>query len=137
MANSGFNITIQMNSDKQIQNRLKINDDGAAVEFLRDDVYRLYEPYVPRDSGDIYRNVQYPNKKTIKHIAPYSHYQYVGILYLSKSGSSWAKLGEKKFQTSTKMKYSRGGPEWDKRMMADRGNEVCQDLENFIKNGGK
>ena len=29
------------------------------------------------------------------------------------------------------------GPQWDKRMMNDRGQEVCKDVENFIRRGGK
>jgi len=29
------------------------------------------------------------------------------------------------------------GKEWDKRMMNDRGKEVCKDVEEFIKKGGK
>jgi hypothetical protein len=38
------------------------------------------------------------------------------------------------------MKYQgapKRGPEWDKRMINDRGKEVCKDVENFIKSGGK
>lgn len=31
----------------------------------------------------------------------------------------------------------KSGPEWDKRMMNDRRKEVCRDVENFIKSGGK
>lgn len=135
--NSGFNVIVKMNSEKQIQNRLQINDEGRAVEFLRDDVYRLYQPYVPREHGDLYCLVSFPNKRTIRHNSPYSHYHYKGILYLAKNGSSWAKKGEKKYPTGTKLKYSIGGPEWDKRMMNNRRSEVEKDLENFIKNGGK
>jgi hypothetical protein len=134
---SGFNIVVSMNSEKQIQDRLQINDDGEAVKFLRDDVYRLYQPYVPRDNGGLYRLVSYPNNHTIRHNSPYSHYQYKGILYLTKSGSSWAKKGEKKFSTKINLKHSVGGPEWDVRMMTNRRSEVEKDLENFIKNGGK
>lgn len=134
---SGFNIVVSMNSEKEIQERLHIEDDGKAVEFLRDDVYRLYQPYVPREDGNLYRLVSYPNKHTIRHNSPYSHYHYKGILYLAKSGSSWAKKGEKKYPTGTKLKYKIGGPEWDKRMMANQKSEVEKDLENFIKNGGK
>ena len=65
MSSSGYKVIIKMNSDKQIQKRLGIQDDGEAVMFLRDDVYRLYEPYVPRDVGGLYRQVSYPNNHTI------------------------------------------------------------------------
>ena len=39
---SGYSVKVQMNNEKQIEKRLNIQDDGPAVRFLRDDVYRLY-----------------------------------------------------------------------------------------------
>lgn len=131
---------IKINSAGQIEKRLGINSGGKAEFFLRDIVYRLYEPYVPRDNGDLYRQVTFPNSHSIKHISPYSHYHYKGNLMLAKNGSCWAKKGEKKHYTNKSLNYQgapKRGPEWDKRMMNDRGKEVCKDVENFIKNGGK
>lgn len=133
----GFKVKVEMKASKEIEKRLGIDENGSATEFLRGDVYRLYEPYVPKNNGDLYRQVTFPNKRTIKHISTYSHYHYKGILYLAKSGSSWAKKGEKKYKTNRKMHYVHGGPEWDKRMMNDRRKDVEKDLENFIKKGGK
>lgn len=58
---------------------------------------------------------------------------------LSKSGSSWAKKGEKKFLTNKDLKYhtSGTGPKWDRLMVQRRGKELERDLQNFIKRGGK
>lgn len=133
---SGYSVKVQMNNEKQIEKRLNIQDDGPAVRFLRDDVYRLYEPYVPRADGNLYRQVGYPNNHTIKHNAPYSHYHYKG----KKAKGPSRPKGIKRTISNEDMKYQgapKRGPELEKRMMNDRGKEVERDLENFIKNGGK
>lgn len=106
------------------------------TEFLRDDIYRLYEPYVPRNNGDLYRKVTFPNKYSIKHAGPYAHYHYKGKKAI---GASKPK-GVKRTISNQDMKYQgapKRGPEWDKRMMNDRRKEICRDVEKFIKNGGK
>ncbi len=84
----------------------------------------------------MYRQVTYPNNHSIKHIAPYSHYHYKGKKAI---GASKPK-GVRRKISNDDMKYQgapKRGPEWDKRMMNDRGKEVCKDVENFIKRGGK
>ena len=40
---------------------------------------------------------------------PYAHYQYVGELYLTADGRSWANSGEKKYPTGTELKYHTPG----------------------------
>lgn len=133
---SGYKVTVSMNSTQQIERRLGIDEDGRAVEFLRDEVYRLYEPYVPRANGDLYRQVDFPDSHTIKHKKPYSHYHYKG----KKAKGSSRPKGVKRTISNEDMQYQgapKRGPEWDKRMMNDRRKEVEKDLENFIKNGGK
>lgn len=137
---SGFSIKVEVNKPSQIIKDHGLDDNGSVTKFLRDDVYRLYEPYVPRDNGDLYRQVTYPNNHSIKHTVPHAHCMYKGKLMLAKSGSSWAKKGESKHYTGDALKYQgapKRGAEWDKRMMNDRGKEVCKDVENFIKKGGK
>ena len=103
---------------------------------MRDTVYRLYEPYTPRQTGELYRLVTFPNNHSIKHVSPYSHYHYKGKKAL---GASRPK-GIKRTISNEDMKYQgapKRGPEWEKRMMNDRGKEVCKDVENYIKDGGK
>lgn len=91
---------------------------------------------MPREQGDLYRQVTFPNKHSIKHTSPYSHYHYKG----KKAVGASKPKGTKRTISNQDMKYQgapKRGPEWDKRMMNDRGKEVCKDVENFIKNGGK
>lgn len=131
-----LDIKVKMNNTNKIIKDHGLDENGRVTEFLRDDVYRLYEPYVPRENGNLYRQVTFPNSHSIKHISPCSHYHYKGKKAI---GASRPK-GVKRTISNEDMKYQgapKRGPEWEKRMMNDRGKEVCKDVENFIKNGGK
>lgn len=131
-----MDVKINMKNSSQIIKNHGLDENGVVTKFLRDTVYRLYEPYVPRDNGNLYRQVTYPNNHSIKHNVPYAHYHYKG----NKAVGASKPKGVLRSISNQGMKYQgapkRGG-EWDKRMMNDRGKEVCKDVENFIKNGGK
>lgn len=48
--------------------------------------------------------------------------------------------GIKRVISKQSLKYQgspKRGKEWEKRMMNDRKRDVCKDVQNFIKNGGK
>lgn len=115
-----------------------LDKDGKVTKFLRDDLDRLMNSYIPFDTGMLRRNKTYPNNNSIKYISPYAKYLYYGKLMLAKSGSSWAKLGEKKVSTNKELKYhtSGTGPKWDKLMLQRRKNDLVKDVENYIKQGG-
>jgi hypothetical protein len=130
------NAKVHINPTAKILQDKGLDENGDVVRHLRDTVDRYSDPYVPMDSGILKNTKQYPNNYTIKYISPYAHYMYKGELMLSPSGSSWAKLGEKKHYAGKKLNF-RGSPKrganWDRRMMQDRGQEVVQDLQNYIR----
>ena len=138
MSGSGFNIKVKINSTNKILKDHGLEQDGRAIRFLRDEADRLMNPYIPMDNGMLRRNKTYPTNHEIKYITPYAKYQYYGKLMLAKNGSSWAKKGEKKVETSRNLKYhtSGTGPKWDKLMMQRRKNDLIKDVENYIKTGG-
>ena len=142
MSGSGFNIKVKINSTNKILKDHGLEQDGRAIRFLRDEADRLMNPYIPMDNGMLRRNKTYPSNHEIKYISPYASpyakYQYYGKLMLAKNGSSWAKKGEKKVETSRNLKYhtSGTGHKWDKLMMQRRKNDLIKDVENYIKTGG-
>lgn len=138
MASSGFSVKVKINKTSQILKDHGLNEDGRVNRFMRDNADRLMNPFVPMDNGMLRRNKAYPNNHSIKYNSPYAKYQYYGKLMLTKSGSSWAKKGEKKFETGKKLKYhtSGTGAKWDKLMMQRRKNDLVKDVEKYIKNGG-
>ena len=138
--NSGFsfNVKVKMNSVNKIIKDHGLDSNGRATRFLRDEADRLMNPFVPMDNGMLRRNKTYPNASTIKYTSPYAHYQYTGKLMLTKSGSSYAKKGEKKFYTSKKLKYhtSGTGDHWEKLMLQRHRSSLTKDVQNYINSGG-
>lgn len=115
-----------------------LEEDGKANKFLRDEVDRLSDPYIPRDIGNLARLKTYPNNHSIRYTSKYAQVQYNGKLMLTKNVSSYAKLGERKVLTSTDLKYQgapKRGPKWDKRMWLDKGKSICKDVERYVKDG--
>lgn len=133
-----FNVKVKMNSVNKIIKDHGLDSNGRATRFLRDEADRLMNQFIPMDNGMLRRNKTYPNASTIKYTSPYAHYQYTGKLMLTKSGSSYAKKGEKKFYTSKKLKYhtSGTGAHWDKLMLQRHRNSLTKDVQNYINSGG-
>ena len=84
-----------------------LDKNGKVTKYLRDTVDRLSNQFIPFESGGLRRLKNYPNNYSIKYTSPDAHYHYNGILYVTKSGSSWAKKGEKKYRTGKNMKIGR------------------------------
>ena len=82
--------------------------------------------------------VTYPSSHEIKYTSPYAKYQYYGKLMLTKSGSSWAKKGEKKYVTNKNLKYHTPGTgaKWEELMLQRRKSDLIKDVQNYIENGG-
>ena len=133
-----LDVKVKMNSVNKILKDHGLNKDGRVTRYLRDDADRLMNSFVPMDNGMLRRNKTYPKNNEIKYTSPYAKYQYYGKLMLAKTGSAWAKLGEKKVKTSKNLKYHTfgTGAKWDKLMLQRRKNDLIKDVENYIKNGG-
>lgn len=103
-----MNIDFKLNEASKIIKDHGLEKNGSANEFLRNEVDRFCDPYIPFAPGSgvhLKSNKSYPSKSEIEYSGPYAHYHYKGILMLAPSGSSFAKLGEKKHYTSKKMNY--------------------------------
>lgn len=136
----GFSVdcNININSIAQIIHDHGLEDNGSVTVHLRNTVDRLSDPYVPMDSGILKNTKYYPNSYSIKYISPYAHYMYKGELMLSPTGSSWARLGQRKHYTGKSLKYKQSpkrGANWCRRMVAERSQDIVQDLQNFIEKG--
>ena len=131
-----FTYKLKMNNTNQIIKDHGLDENGYVTRHLRDTVDRFCDSYIPFATGPLKNNKQYPNNHSIKYVSPYAHYHYKG----KKAEGASRPKGIKRTISNIDMKYSgapKRGPEWDKRMMNDRRNDVSKDIENFIKNGGK
>lgn len=133
-----FDMKIEMNSIGKIVKDHGLDENGKVTRFMRDSVDRLSNPFIPFDNGMLRRLKTYPSNHEIKYTSPYAKYQYYGKLMLTKSGSSWAKKGEKKYVTSKNLKYHTPGTgaKWEQIMLQRRKSDLIKDVQNYINNGG-
>lgn len=143
-----FTVRTNIDSVGKILRNHGLEGDGRVTRFVRDDVDRLMNPYIPFKNGGLRRNKTYPNNHSIRYISPYSRYIYNGKMYISpklgvsgiplKSGRWWSPLGEKKKPTNKNLKYHTAGTgaKWDKLMLQRRSKDLENDVQNFIKKGG-
>lgn len=96
-------------------------------------------PLVPFKQGNLRSNVRYPNGvagDVIEWATPYAHYQYEGELYLTESGSSYAKAGEIKYPVERALVYhGGGGSHWFEEAKAQNGNKWIKTTKRIAGGG--
>lgn len=124
-------IRIDIDIDKAVKNR----HFDRAEKYMAQRVKAYCDPYVPMQSGHL-KNSAEVGANYVKYLGPYARFQYGGRVMVGiRSGSPWARRGEKKVLTNRSLSYHGGGQrgsKWDKRMMAQRGGELRRDVANFV-----
>ena len=147
MASGNFKTRVDIKPVAEILKRHGLQNEGAVTLFLRNEVDRYSDPYIPFKAGDLKNNKSYPNNHSIKYISPYARIHYhgkvmidpkykVGGFYNAEKKRWYSRTSVKKILSNRNFKYH-GAPKrgafWDKRMWNDRGKEICNNLEVFIK----
>ena len=118
-------VSIELKLDPLVKMEAKrhLNDTGR--KKVASEVKRLCEPYVPWDSGNLARTAQVLTDGVL-YVQPYAAVQYY-------TNTGHGKQGLTK-QSAHNYKCLRGAY-WDKRMMADKGDELNKSIASFC--GGK
>ena len=110
--------------------------------FMASEARRLMDPYVPAQDMLLSQNVRIyveDDVGIIHYTSPHAHYQYEGILMVSRiTGSPWAKFGESKVATGRKIKHSKSRhplatSHWDKAMKSARMKDFVSAVQAYIK----
>lgn len=102
------------------------------AKVIGNEVKRLSDPYVPMQQGTLKNTAKVVDSNTgvaILYNQPYAHYQYYGEVMAGRAP---------KHYTGKDIDYHNApmrGKEWDKRMMADRKDDVIKTVAKFV--GGK
>ena len=91
---------------KRMDGNLSRAQDKLDIQVLNDMI-----PYMPFQQGAMVGATNIAEPGLIVTNTPYAHYQYMGELYLTEDGRSWAHKGEKKYPTGTPLKYHTAGTE--------------------------
>ena len=124
-----MNVEIKIDIDKKgIMRVCGLGNDKGAQKFLASEVARLSDPYVPMQQGHL-KNLHTiaSDGSEIVYNQPYAHYQYYG--------EAMAGRAPKKYTGKT-LDYHGApmrGPNWDKRMFADKQKEIEKSVSDYIE----
>ena len=131
-----MSVKIDINANKILRVR-GLGSSKDAQKALASTVVRLADKYVPMSSGagaHMKNQTQIPQDGAYILYGggafPYVHYQFVGKVMAGRAPKKY---------TGEDLTYHGGpmrGPQWIKRMLADKSREVTESVEAFIKRGG-
>ena len=120
-----------MRPTREILARRGLETKGKVQQYVDNEVLRLSSPYVPHAHGDLEESGRLATEigsGEVNWNTPYARYQYYGKLMVGeKTGSAWARSGEKKVVTSKNLTYQGGGlrgAKWFERMKLDHKEEI-------------
>ena len=99
------NVNIKLDT-KRMDGNLSRAQGKLDMQVLNDMI-----PYMPFQQGAMVGATNIAESGLIVTNTPYAHYQYMGELYLTEDGRSWALKGEKKYPSGTPLKYHTAGTE--------------------------
>lgn len=137
-------VKVDINPAQILANR-GLGPSHAAQYYLASETVRLSDPYVPFRQGALKNSATIAQDgSAITYPGPYAHYQYVGRtmglnIPIIKGGQlvGFFSRGPKRY-TGASLQYHGApmrGPQWDKRMLADKSEELIKSLANYV--GGK
>ena len=112
---------VKLNPTSVIKLRLGINPDGPVQYFFTNTCYKHMDKYVPRDYGDLRKNVTITSN-SITYESPYASYQYKGM----------REDGTHRVQNYT---TAGTGPYWDKKMWSAEKDIVIEEVQKYVKRG--
>ena len=119
-------IKVALNVVKILKARGMGGDNRVQV-YLASEAKRLCDPYVPMQRGLLKNTaVVAADGKTITYGQPYAHYQYYGEVMAGRAPKQYT--GDKLTYHGAPMR----GPQWEKRMLADKRNDLVRNVTNFI-----
>lgn len=111
----------------QILKKRGLGGDHRAQKYLASEVKRLCDPYVPMQQGTLKNTaVVASDGSTVTYVQLYAHYQYYGKAMAGRAPKQYT--GKPLDYHGAPMR----GPNWDKRMMADKSGELVNNLKIYI-----
>lgn len=130
-----YNFEYHLDTANIIKN-LGLDESGRVQKAIDSAIISNLRQLMPVEEG-IMQSATYEKEPGLIHInVPYAHYQNEGILYLASNGSSWAKRGEKKYNSGKPLNYH-GGPDrgahFVERTLNEKYNEILEAGRKAIK----
>ena len=124
-----FTVTVDLTDVKALIQRLGLEPNGDAQQFLTSEVNRRMTRYMPYRSGALSTKkkiISGPDEITV--MGPYAGYQYYGMA-MAGPAPRYVTNNPLHYDTS---KNPLAGPYWDRRLMAAEGKQIAEDLAEYI-----
>lgn len=135
-------VKVNINTAKILKSR-GLGTSNEARIYLASQVKNFCDPYVPMQTGTLKNSaVIAGDGSSITYQGPYAHYQYEGKVYGPNytNGERFWSGKAPKAPTGEKLTYNGGpmrGPQWDKRMLADKSKDLERSMDAYIKQKSK
>ena len=125
-------MSVKVNLPKaEILKRLGLGGTNKVQKYLARQVKRLCDPYVPMQQGTLKNNATVAGDgSNIVYTQPYAHYQYHGKVMAGRAPKHYT--GDDLTYHGAPMR----GPQWEKRMLADKSKDLERSIDAYIKKGG-
>lgn len=125
-----MSVKVDINKAEILKN-LGLGGSDKVQKYLASQVKRLCDPYVPMQQGLLKNNATIAGDgSSIVYNQPYAHYQYYGEVMAGRAPKQYT--GKKLTYHGAPMR----GPQWEKRMLADKSKDLEASVEAYIKKGG-
>ena len=116
-------MSLKLKPASVIKANLGIEPNGRVHKFFTNSCYKHMDKYVPMDTGDL-RTIVDIGTNYITYDSPYASYQYYGV----------RQDGTHPVQNYT---TPLTGAYWDNLMWSAEGEDVVNEVQNFVNRGGK
>lgn len=107
-----------------------LGSDTGARKYLASQVKNYCDKYVPMQQGELMKATIANDGSHIVYTQPYAHYQYYGKVMAGRAPKKYT--GDDLTYHGAPMR----GPNWDKRMLADKSKDLENSLDAYIKKRG-
>lgn len=121
MANKPFmTVETAIPNSYQIMRKLGVERDGAVQERLTDLIVDNLKDFMPRESGELIGKMRKVGSDRIRVDGPYARFLFFGVR-----------------ASGLPVRYDnlnpQGGAHWDRRMVAERGEQIVAELQRYVR----
>lgn len=140
-----MSVKVDFEPTSTIEVKLGIEPNGRVQRYLQNQCYRYMDKYVPRQDGNLRKNVDLSNPEYIIYESPYAHYMYEGKVMapsypIKKNGvviGFYSPKGKRKHYTGEKIKYKTPGTgdHWDEKMRNNDMTKLVESVQKYVERG--
>lgn len=121
MGKINYRMSVRFPTMPQAVLKLGVDAKGRVQQFATNEVAKNLPDFMPRETGTLIDSMRITAPNRIRVQTPYARFLFFGK---TKKGAD---------VDYSKQRNPHGGPNWDKRMVAERGRAITAKIQRFAK----